>query len=95
MCDLPIGPQRLIDLVIELEEVVGWYDLGLYFNAPSHVLDTIEHDYQTTAEKKKALFSWWLRTNGEEERKWSAIVHALANSGYRYLAEKVGLKYGK
>ena len=92
---MSIGPQHLIDLITELEEVVGWYDLGLHFSAPSHVLDTIEQDHQTTADKKKALFGWWLRNFGEEEKKWSVIVHALAKSGYRYLAEKIGLKYGE
>ena len=92
---MPIGPQDLIDLIIELEEVVGWYDLGLHFNVPSHVLNTIEHDYQKTADKKKALFDWWLRNSGEEERRWSVIVLALAKSEYRYLAEKLGMKYGK
>ena len=93
--DLLIGPQRVVDMVTELEAVVGWYDLGLHFNVPSHVLETIQLEHQKIEDRKIALFDWWLRNNGEERKKWSVIVHALAQSGYRYLAEKIGLKYGK
>ena len=82
-------------MMTELEEVVGCYDLGLHLNVPSHILETIQLDHQKTEDRKIALFDWWLRNNGEKRRKWSVIVYALAKSGYRYLAEKIGMKYGK
>ena len=43
----------------ELEEVVGWYDLGLYLNVPSHVLETIQLEHQKIEDRKIALFDWW------------------------------------
>ena len=87
------GPNDLLDLVHELREVVGWYDLGLYLSVPRHVLETIKVDYQSNDERKKAVFCWWL--NNTLDKKWSAVVLALSKSGYRYLAEKIAMKYGK
>ena len=89
------GPQRLIDLANELVEVVWWYDLGIYLKAPRHVLETIRVDHSRIEDQKNALFDWWLNRTSEEERKWSRIVIALARTGYRSLAEKIALKFGK
>ena len=82
-------------MTTELQEVVWWYDLGLYFNAPRHKLETIRVDHSSNEDQKNALFSWWLDSTLEEERKWSSIVVALTRSGYRSLAEKIALKYSK
>ena len=92
---LVTGPQMLIDLANELVEVVWWYDLGLHLKAPRHVLETIRVDHSSNEDQKRALFGWWLSNTLEEERKWSRIVIALATTGYRSLAEKIALKYGK
>ena len=89
------GPQRLIDLANELEEVVRWYNLGIYLKAPRHVLETIRVDHRNTEDQKNALFDWWLDHTSEEERKWSRIVTALARAGFRSLAEKIALKFSK
>ena len=81
-------------MVIELQEVVGWYDLGLHLNVPRYVLETIKVDHQSNDDRKKALFDWWLRSVLQVEKKWATIVAALSTTGHRYLAEKIALKYG-
>ena len=89
------GPNGLKEMATELQEVVGWYDLGLHFSAQRHVLETIRLNHREIQDQKMALFKWWLKTSEKKERKWSKIVVALASTGYRSLAEKIAVKYGK
>ena len=89
-----LGPEELIDLMEYLQKVVGWYNFGIYLDVPRHVLETIRKDYQSNNERKQAMFSWWL-DNALEMKKWSAIVHALSNTGYRCLATTVAYNHSE
>ena len=77
----------------ELSEVVSWFDLGLCLEVPIHELQIIGQTYRDTKRCKIEMLSWWW--NNTEDRKWAAIVRALATTGYRVLACKIALKYGK
>ena len=95
MFALITGPETLIDLASELEEVVWWYNLGIHLKVPKYVLVTIRVDHRSTEDQKNALCRWWLDKTLKNEKKWSRIVEAVARAGYRYLAEKIALKYSK
>ena len=93
LLDVNAGPDDLLDLMEELQEVVGWYDVGIYLNVPRHILETIRRDYQSTNECKQAMFSWWL--DNALEKKWLAIVHALSSTGYRCLATTIAYNHSE
>ena len=92
--DVDAGPDDLLELMEELREVVGWYDVGIYLNVPRHVLETIRKDHQTNNEQKHAMFSWWL-DNALEKKKWSSIVRALSKTGYRCLATTIAYSHSE
>ena len=77
----------------ELQEVVGWYDVGIFLKVPRHMLETIRKDYRSTNECKQAMFSWWL--NNTLEKKWSAIVLALSKTGYHSLATTLAYSHSE
>ena len=90
----PTGPEDTQNLVEELYEVVGWFHLGLCLKVPDYRLQTIRQDHPQDTEMCRAMMlSWWW--NNTEDRKWAAIVRALAKTGRQVLARKIALKYGK
>ena len=90
----PTGPEDTQDLVEELYEVVGWFHLGLCLKVPDYRLQAIRQDHPQDTEMCRAtMLSWWWNNSGN--RKWAAIVLALAKTGHQVLACKIALKYGK
>ena len=78
----------------ELSEVVSWFNLGLCLEVPIHELQIIgKNHHRDTKRCRTEMLSWWW--NNSEDRKWAAIVRALAKTGHRVLARKIALKYGK
>ena len=89
------GPEDLMELMEELQKVVGWYDVGIFLNVPRHRLEIIRQDHQNTDECKRAMFSWWLDNTVKEEKSWSTIIHALSKTGYHFLASVIAHNHGR
>ena len=74
-----------------LGSLVDWESFGLYLPAMTDdTISKIEKDKKTVSEKKRALYSKWLRVCPTAT--WSDVITALEKMNENYLAEKIKQK---
>lgn len=78
------GDIKLLDLVRELHEFVGWMQLGLHLGVPKHTLERIRQQCATYGEVmcKTEMLSTWLDGRVEQPT-WAEVVSAVSRSGNR------------
>ena len=88
---------NLKDVVCELNDFSGWYQLGVFMNVPKNVLDQIHADYGHGPNAMRRcqieMISYWL-DNGRDPT-WSFLISALHSIGKTVLAVKIANRYGK
>ncbi len=90
------GGVTLHDLVIELEEVVDWFLLGVHLEVRDSDLMAIKETHLLSRDvngSKIDLFTTWLRTS--HHPKWFSVVRALMGIRMEALARKLAVKHGK
>ena len=88
-------PMELIKVLRALESVVGeWYMLGLHLGLPGSVMDMIEKDYHTTAERKMKVVQRWMSAP-QLWPSWCSLVKALREAGLNTAAESISKEYDK
>ena len=80
----------------ELNEVVGWMQLGLQLGVPKHTLEKIRQQYAMYGEVmcKTEMLSTWLDSHVEEPT-WAEVVSAVSRTGNKRVARKIANKYGE
>ena len=88
-----IGPENITELENELKSVVEWFHLGLEIGIPLWKLKNIENAVWRFPEKcLLEMLQCYMEM--VVDKKWHAIVQALASIGQGTLAIKIALKYG-
>ena len=88
-------PMDLIKVLRALKPVVGeWYMLGLHLGLPGRLMDIIEKDYHTTAERKMRVVQRWMSAP-QLCPSWCFLVKALREAGLNTAAERISKEYGK
>ena len=88
------GPPTLHQLLVNLNDAVEWFLLGIYLDIPESDLEKIKYENPcSVTDCKREMLSTWLRRNPQPT--WAVIVTALSDIGRRSLAYKIALKYGR
>lgn len=74
-CTSPKPDLKDLDLV----EIVEWYSVGLQLGINEYALKTIEHDYSRLSDRKREMFSVWLRSG--DNLTYSHLIKALTAAG--------------
>ena len=83
----------LKDLVIQLDEVVDWFKLGILLDISSSKLKRIRADHrETNACKTEMLVMWMEQTTNAS---WTTVVRALVGIRMETLAQNIAAKYGE
>ena len=78
-------------LVYELRDVTEFRTLGLYLGLKPAVLDVVEQENSTVADKKSGMFSRWLQSNTKAA--WEDVVSALKKMENYCVAERIMMEY--
>ena len=93
LCLPSSGPPTLHKLLEDLQEVLEWYELGIYLDIPEASLEEIKSDENGKVRAcRREMLSTWLRRNPQPT--WATIVTALTGIARVNLAVKIALKYG-
>ena len=87
---------KLLDVVRELKEVVGWMRLGLELGVPKHTLENIRCQYAARGEDMCAveMLSTWFNSRAEGPT-WAEVVSAVSRTGNRRVAWRIAKNHGE
>ena len=89
-----VGNPNLDDLVHELKDVYGWFQLGLCLDLPQDTLESIYVDYRDShnaeGKCKTKMLSTWIES--AQQPTWSTMVTALCATRKPATANKLAAK---
>ena len=84
----------LSQVLIELNEVVNWYTLGIHLKLKPSTLEGIQRDFRDGRRAKEEMLKFWLEqepesTLPESAATWKSLVKALKIIDQRRLAKTI------
>lgn len=87
----PLAPD-FTTLANELKEVANWLTLGVNLRIPYHELQRIQLVHGLRYSGLLEMLDMWLKSG---HASWVSLTQALKKTGFRTLAKRIALTYGK
>ena len=87
----PLAPD-FTTLANELKEVANWLTLGVNLRIPYHELQRIQLVHGLRYSGLLEMLDMWLKSG---HASWVSLTQALKKTGFRTLANRIALTYGK